>query len=415
MGLTSVGSTCFETNSSTSPAQLSLLVHRQAARGHRGGERVALAVGDDVDPGPRGDRVAQRLAGPRGREVDLRAGVADLLGDVGDHLLQRHGDVVVVGVGLVELEHRELWVVLRRQPLVAEVLAQLVDALQPADDAALQIQLGRDPQVERSIERVVVGRERTRRGAAVDRLKHRRLDLDEAALVEEAADRRDRACPRHEPLAHGRIGDQVQLAVAQSRLDVGQPVVLVGQRTQRLGQHGDRLHEQRQLAPAGAEDRTLDADQVAEVQCADQLELRLVEHVRACVQLEPAAAVDQVEKGALTLPAPRGHATGEPEAQLGVLAGRQLGELRANLADRRDARERVRIRVEPVLAEPLELTQAGQPQLFAARSLRRSGLVAHERPTVRSTDADVDLGDLEPARRAARYLHAHDVAALVPE
>ena len=41
------------------------------------------------------------------------------------------------------------------------------------------------------LERVVVGHERARERAAVERLQHRRLHLEEAALVEEAAQRRD--------------------------------------------------------------------------------------------------------------------------------------------------------------------------------------------------------------------------------
>ena len=66
-------------------------------------------------------------------------------------------------------------------PLVAEVLAELVDPLEAADDAALEVQLGGDAQVQVAVELVVVGRERARERAAVQRLQDRRLDLDEAA------------------------------------------------------------------------------------------------------------------------------------------------------------------------------------------------------------------------------------------
>ncbi len=148
---------------------------RSAARSRRRASRAATA--------------AERSTSPL---------VADRLGSRGDELLGARRDVLVVGVGLVQLEHRELGVVLLRDALVAEVLAELVDALQPADDAALEVQLGRDPQEQRAVERVVVGRERPRRGAAVERLQHRRLDLDEALLVEVAADRRDRLRAREE-------------------------------------------------------------------------------------------------------------------------------------------------------------------------------------------------------------------------
>ena len=48
-----------------------------------------------------------------------------------------HG--VVVGVGLVELEHGEFGVVLDVYAFVAEVVADFVDALEAADDEALEV------------------------------------------------------------------------------------------------------------------------------------------------------------------------------------------------------------------------------------------------------------------------------------
>src|SRR5581483_3614291 len=59
----------------------------------------------------------------------------------------------VVGVGLVDLEHRELGVVLAVDPLVSEVVADLVHALETADQQPLQIELERDPQVQVDVER----------------------------------------------------------------------------------------------------------------------------------------------------------------------------------------------------------------------------------------------------------------------
>ena len=199
--------------------------------------------------------------------------------DVVHEPLAALGDVVVVRVRLVPLEHRELGVVLGREALVAEVLADLVDALEAADDQPLEVQLGGDPQVQRAVERVVVGRERARGGAAVDRLQHRRLDLDEALVVEEPADLADHAGARDEQLARLLVGHQVQLAVAEARLDVGQPVVLLRRRAQRLRQHGDVVERDRQLAGARADDRAVGPDEVAEVERAQALE-RLARRAR---------------------------------------------------------------------------------------------------------------------------------------
>ena len=121
---------------------------------------------------------------------------------------QRLGQVhhrVVVAVGLVGLEHRELGVVLRADPLVAEDPADLEDPLHAADQQPLQVQLEGDPQEEVDVERVVVRDERPGRRAAGDRLHRRRLDLDEPALGQDPAERRDdlRAAQERRPSTRG--------------------------------------------------------------------------------------------------------------------------------------------------------------------------------------------------------------------
>ena len=55
---------------------------------------------------------------------------------------------MVVGVGLVELEHGELGVVGAVDAFVAEVAIDLVDAVEAADDQALEVKLGRDAESE---------------------------------------------------------------------------------------------------------------------------------------------------------------------------------------------------------------------------------------------------------------------------
>ena len=78
---------------------------------------------------------------------------------------------VVVGVGLVELEHRELGVVPGEMPSLRNTRADLEHPLEAADDQPLQVQLGRDAQVEVDVERVVVGDERLGQRAAGDRVE----------------------------------------------------------------------------------------------------------------------------------------------------------------------------------------------------------------------------------------------------
>ena len=92
---------------------------------------------------------------------------------------------MIVRISLIKLQHRELRIVLRRDPLIAEVPVNLVDTIHPANYQPLEIQLGRDAQEQIQIERIVMGRERLRRRAAGDWLHHRRLDLEIATLVKE--------------------------------------------------------------------------------------------------------------------------------------------------------------------------------------------------------------------------------------
>ena len=67
------------------------------------------------------------------------------------------------------------------EALVAEHAADLEDPVHAADDQPLEVQLEGDAQVQRHVERVVVGDERAGVGAAGLDVEHRRLDLDEAA------------------------------------------------------------------------------------------------------------------------------------------------------------------------------------------------------------------------------------------
>ena len=108
--------------------------------------------------------------------------------DLLDQFLGQRHQVVIIRVGLVELEHRELRIVLRRDAFVAEVAIDLIDAVESADDEALEIELGGDAEEEVDVEGVVMGDERTRHRAAGDGLHHGRLDFDVAAGVEEFAD-----------------------------------------------------------------------------------------------------------------------------------------------------------------------------------------------------------------------------------
>ncbi len=219
VGWISFGSTCLESRSSTSCGHVrpSVGTVEPALASIAARQRLAVAVREDVDPVALADRVAQRHAPPRRREVELAVVADRARRRAPTSCSQARRDVLVVRVGLVELEHRELGVVLERDALVAEVLAELVDALEAADDQPLEVELGRDPQVEVAVERVVVGGERPRQRAAVERLEHRRLDLEEALRRRgSGAPPRSTRARVDEQLARLLVGDQVELAAGGS-------------------------------------------------------------------------------------------------------------------------------------------------------------------------------------------------------
>ena len=235
---------------------------------------------------------------------------AGLARGVRDELFGHRHQLVVVGVGLVELEHRELGVVLRRHPLVPKVPRQLVDPLHAADHEALEVQLRRDSQVEVHVERVVVRHKGPRRRAAGDRLHDRRLDLHEAAAVEEPPDRRHGLRAHFEHAAAVGVHDQIEVALAIAGLDVLQSVPLLGQRQVALGQEHDAPRPDAQLAGARPEQVPFDADVIAEIEQLEDLEVQFRQRVLADVDLDALEAVGQAEKIGLAEVPDRQHAAG---------------------------------------------------------------------------------------------------------
>ena len=245
-------------------------------------QRHPVLGGQRDDPLQRGagvDRLADRLADqavqgrrpPRLLEVDLSAppvrddGPAGATRRLEDQLAGEGRDGVVVAVRLVELEHRELRGVRGVHPLVAEDAADLEDPVDPADHQSLEVELQGDPQGHVQVERVEVRGERPRRRAAVHRLQHGRLHLDVAGVVQHVPHRaHDRRPVAHHPSALV-VHDQVEVALPDPQLGVGQAGVLVRQGSQRLARHDPPGREHRQLTATAADDLTGDPDVVAEV------------------------------------------------------------------------------------------------------------------------------------------------------
>ena len=201
-----------------------------------GPEVVDRHVHVDVDPGVLLHQVGEGGPAPGRGEVEVAPAVGEPQTARHQHRHLRHQllgelhEVGVVGVGLVELEHRELGVVAGGDALVAEHPSDLEDLLEPAHHQPLEVELGGDAQVEVEVEGVVVGDEGLGQGAAGDGVEHRRLHLDEAPVLQPAAEEADHPAAEQEGGSGLGGGEQVDVALAVAGVGVDQAVPLVGER-----------------------------------------------------------------------------------------------------------------------------------------------------------------------------------------
>ena len=137
--------------------------------------------------------------------------------------------------------------------------------------------------------------------AAGNLLHHRRFDFKVTALVKEAAQRLQRLGALDEDFAGVEIGEQVHIALAVAQFDVGQAVKLLRQRQHGLGEEGEALNVDGELAGAGAEQVARGADVVAHVEQFVEREALLADRVQADVNLQPLAALLQGGEAGLAL------------------------------------------------------------------------------------------------------------------
>ena len=129
----------------------------------------------------------------------------------------------------------------------------------------------------------MIGDERVRRRAAIDRLQDRCLDGQEPALVQEPTGLLQHAGTDDEQVAYVGVNRQVGVALPVAALDVAKSTVddrfarlvhlffAVGQRLHGLGQESQLGGANGDLTCAGPEDLTLDSDPVAEIEERHQL------------------------------------------------------------------------------------------------------------------------------------------------
>ena len=132
---------------------------------------------------------------------------------------------------------------------VSEHSIYFEDPVETTDDAALEEQFRRDPQVQIDVESIGMRDERPRRRATRQRLQHRRFDFEKPPPFECVAYRADHgdSLPRHR--AGLGTDDQVDVALPHPRL-FAHLLVGHGQGPQRLGRQLPGIGEDGQFAAA---------------------------------------------------------------------------------------------------------------------------------------------------------------------
>ena len=197
--------------------------------------------------------------------VDDPGGAEHFLGHMAVHVFRQVHHAVIVRIGLVKLHQGEFRIVPGVQPLIPEYASDLVHAFQPADDQPLQIQLQADPQLEILVQGVEMGFEGAGRRAAGVCDQHGGFDLHETLAVQEAADGAEDPGPLDEGILAVRIHDQIHVPLAVPQIHIRQPVELLRQGLERLAQQGEGNGVHRDFSGFGFENRSADADDVADV------------------------------------------------------------------------------------------------------------------------------------------------------
>ena len=264
-----------------------------------------IGDGAEIDAHILTDSVDHGQAAPAGSQIDLLAhplhfiGAQDLLGGAGEDTLGNIHHTVEVSVRLIQLHSGKLGIVLGIHALVAEDAADLIHTVHAAHDQPLQRQLRGDTHVHIDIQGVVVGDEGPGGGAAGNGVQDRGFHLDIAHVVQVVPHELDELGADDEVPLHLGIDHQVHIPLAVAQLPVLQAVELLRQGQQGFGEQGDVLGPDAHLAPLGAEDLAVHADNITDVVLLEFLIDFLVHLVLAGVELDAAIPVLKVAEADL--------------------------------------------------------------------------------------------------------------------
>ena len=197
--------------------------------------------------------------------IHYLSGTQHLSGQLAQHILSQVHQVIKICVGLVELEHGELGIMASGQTLVAEVAVDLIDPLEAANDQSLEVQLRGNTHIHIYIQRIVVGDKGTRHSAAGNHLQHGSFHFKKIRTVEVAANKVDNRGSGSKGIAHFRVNNQVNIALAIAHLLVGEAMEFIWQRTQGFGQQLVVIHLHIEVALARLVQLTGNTDDITQI------------------------------------------------------------------------------------------------------------------------------------------------------
>ena len=319
-----------------------------------------------------GDRFSHSHALPIGLQVEgpLADEVGKLRAQIGvdgtKHVDHQVHQVLERGVGHVELEDREFGVVLGADALVAKGAADLVDAVEAADEQAFEIELRSDAEDQLEVEGVVMRVEGLGGSSAANRMEHRCFDLEEAQVIEEASQGLHDGAARAEDFGDCRVREQIDIAFSVTLLDVLEAVPFRGRRQERFAEMLVAACAHRQRPGLGADGWPFDQDVVGEVEELEHGRVAVVEAVGPYQRLGVAVRGADHEEGATLSDHPAeqrnvGRIVSELvfERQLGagVLVGGELDQAPPLFFDRGIASPGVRVGQHAELTEALGFAQ----------------------------------------------------------
>lgn len=196
-------------------------------------------------------------------------GSANGLHHLRKQLFRKGHQVIVVGVGPIELAGGELWVVRQVDAFVTELLANLEHAIHAAHNQHLQVELRSDTHEQLHVKVVVESLEGLSSGTSWNHVHHGSLNLDEVASAEEIAQKVENLISRVENLLDWVVQDQVEVALAVARV-LRQHLRAVfgglGHHVHAVGEADDFAGAHRQLVGLRTSGTALNSDDVTATQ-----------------------------------------------------------------------------------------------------------------------------------------------------